>query len=161
MSIKLVDETTWSGILKVQSEVYLQVEPESIDVLKSKWYQSPDCCFVCQEDNNVLGYLLAHSWNKEVPPKLFQPLPEQSDMSGSILFLHDLAISNQVAGKGVGAKMVSYLLNVAIRLKFEQIRLVAVQGSSLFWEKMGFTEIKNQSVSPTYGDGAKIMKYIL
>ncbi|MCE0493129.1 GNAT family N-acetyltransferase [Vibrio salinus] len=161
MPVKLVNETTWPGILKVQSEVYLQIEPESNDVLKSKWYQSPDCCFVYQEDDDVLGYLLAHSWNKETPPELFQPLPEESDISGSILFLHDLAISNQISGKGIGAQMVSHLLNVAVELKFEQIRLVAVQDSSLFWKKMGFTEITNKNVSPTYGDGAKMMGCIL
>ncbi|SHO54517.1 N-acetylglutamate synthase [Vibrio quintilis] len=77
------------------------------------------------------------------------------------MFLHDLAISNQVSGKGVGAKMVSHLLNVAMILKFEQILLVAVQGSSLFWEKMGFTEVTDQSISATYGDGAKMMRYLL
>lgn len=159
MTIKLVEETTWPGILKVQSEVYLEVEPEHVDVLKSKWHQSPDCCFAYHHNNDVIGYLLAHSWNKETPPKLFQPLPEKADTNGSILFLHDLAISHQASGKGIGAKMVTHLLSIATKLQFEQVLLVAVQGSFMFWNKMGFSEVTDQSISSTYGEGAKMMRY--
>lgn len=161
MSIKLVDESMWPGILRVQSEVYLQVAPESIDVLRSKWNQSPESCFVYQEDNNILGYLLAHIWNEDTPPKLFQPLPEQSRKSGSVLFLHDLAVSTQASGKGIGSKMVNNLFNVAIRQNFTQIRLVAVQDSFSFWSKMGFTETANHRVCSSYGNGARLMRCVI
>lgn len=161
MSIKPVDENTWAGILSVQSEVYLQVEPETIEVLQSKWRRTPQCCFVYQYEESVLGYLLAHSWDKQAPPKLFKPLPEQSSVLNPYLFLHDLAISEKAAGQGIGSQLVSHLISIAKTMDFDEIRLVAVQGSASFWKTMGFSEVDKQSISPTYGEGAKMMRYVL
>ena len=161
MSIKPIDENTWAGTLSVQSEVYLQVEPETIEVLQSKWRRTPQCCFVYQDKESVLGYLLAHAWDKETPPKLFKPLPEQSETLHSYLFLHDLAISARAAGKGIGTKLVSHLISIAKTTDFDEIRLVAVQGSSTFWSNMGFSVVDKQSISSTYGEGAKMMRYAL
>ncbi|WNJ97851.1 GNAT family N-acetyltransferase [Vibrio ruber] len=157
MSIK----PTWPGILKVQSEVYWQVEPETLEVLQSKWLRTPECCFVYQHEETVLGYLLAHAWIQETPPKLFKPLPEESDVSDSFLFIHDLAVSEQAAGKGIGSMLVSHLITIAERMKFDEIRLVSVQDSVIFWRHMGFREVQNQHISSTYGEDATMMRYVL
>ncbi|WP_432452403.1 MULTISPECIES: GNAT family N-acetyltransferase [unclassified Agarivorans] len=159
MSIKPINEATWSEILKLQAEAYALVDPESLEVLKSKWLCSPECCFVYEKAGNVIGYLLAHSWNKDTPPKLFQALPVGSE--GTILFLHDLAISSTAAGHGLGKKMVGNLLNIAKNSGFQQIRLVAVQDSSEFWKKQGFSSLGSQAVDPSYGVGAQLMLHEL
>lgn len=159
MPIKPIDDTSWSGIVKVQAEAYFQVEPESLDVLKSKWLRSPECCFVYEKAGKVVGYLLAHAWNSEVPPKLFQTLPEGTD--GPIIFLHDLAISRDASGEGIGRKMVVHLLQIVKTLGFQQIRLVSVQDSLGFWQKHGFSRIEHQEVCTSYGEDAQLMSYRL
>ncbi len=155
MPIKPIDDTSWSGIVKVQAEAYSQVEPESLDVLKSKWLRSPESCFVYEKAGKVVGYLLAHSWNREAPPKLFQTLPIVTD--GPIIFLHDLAVSREVAGEGIGGKMVLHLLQMAKTSGFQQIRLVSVQDSREFWQKQGFLPIEHQEVCSSYGEDAQLM----
>nr|MVE97716.1 GNAT family N-acetyltransferase [Vibrio cholerae] len=49
MSIEIIREAAWPEILKLQSEVYLLVEPESIEVLKDKWNRTPKCCFIYRD----------------------------------------------------------------------------------------------------------------
>jgi ribosomal protein S18 acetylase RimI-like enzyme len=166
MPIQPITQTMWAEILKIQAEAYSDIEPESLEVLQSKWQQSPNCCFVYlkeksleekseQEEKSILGYLLAHAWHSETPPKLYQPLPEGS--RGSILFLHDLALSKRAAGRGVGSEMVKHLLDSATSSGFQKALLVSVQDSVLFWKKHGFVEVTNQQANESYGEDAKIM----
>src|SRR5690606_243767 len=106
MPIGPISEVTWSEIVAVQAEAYSEIEPESLEVLKSKWLRSPECCFVYKKSGRVVGYLLAHSWNSEMPPKLYRPLPTGTE--GTILFLHDLAILRSAAGQGVGKELAEH-----------------------------------------------------
>ncbi|MGO2236731.1 MAG: GNAT family N-acetyltransferase [Marinomonas sp.] len=170
MPIQPITQTMWAEILTIQAEVYSEIEPESLEVLQSKWQQSPSCCFVYLaeaelaeqsrlEEQNVLGYLLAHAWHSETPPKLYQLLPEESH--GSTLFLHDLAISKYAAGRGIGTQMVQHLLDSVASSGFEKALLVSVQDSVPFWQKHGFVEVTNQQASESYGEDAKVMKKVL
>lgn len=154
MRISSISESHWSDILNLQSEAYYDVESESLDVLKAKWLQSPEHCFICQDGQQMLGYLLAHSWKSEEPPALYDVLPGKSE--GSILFLHDLAVSTLAAGKGVGSELFKQLLKSAKDTKHTEMRLVSVQNSQTFWEKMGFSAIK-EPICPSYGDDAVLM----
>ena len=158
MSINLIEETIWPDILKLQSEAYYLVEPESFEVMKDKWLCSPESCFVYKNGQQLLGYLLAHSWHSKQPPKLYQPLPKE--VNGSILFLHDLAVSKLAKGKGVASKMFSQLLNVAISSGYQQIRLVSVQDSKAFWMKLGFVPAKG-NIFASYGVDAVLMQRVL
>jgi len=162
MPIRPITHVMWPEILKIQAEAYSKVAPESLEVLQSKWQQSPDCCFAYldeksePEEKNIQGYLLAHAWHSETPPKLYQILPEGSH--GSILFLHDLALSKRAKGRGVGSQMVKHLLASATSSGFQSALLVSVQDSVLFWQKYGFVEVMNQKASESYGDDAKVMR---
>ncbi len=158
MSIQGIVASTWSDILQLQQGVYLSVEPESLEVLQSKWLRSPETCFVFQDNSQIMGYLLAHSWNTEIPPKLFKPLP--SNTEGSILFLHDLALRKGASGKGIGKKLIAQLFKTTRLQGYEQIMLVAVQNSTRFWQKQGFVPL-NQKVNECYGEGAQLMRRVL
>lgn len=170
LSIDPIDDTLWAGIQHVQAEVYHQIEPESTDTLRSKWLASPDCCFAArtrqggqarhQAHGPVLAYLLAHAWDSETPPKLYQPVAPGAG-KGRYLFLHDLAVSKRAAGLGLGRQMVERLLGVARKLDFAQVRLVAVQGSVPFWRKMGFEAVPGQQASASYGADATVMRRLL
>jgi len=158
MSIVVISENSWQGILQVQEEAYTDIPLEEVDVLKSKWKASPETCFVYQDsENKILGYLLAHPWNSDKPPKLFETLPDSS--AGDTLYLHDLAVSSNARGLGVGRKLSNKLLEVAKLKKFSRVLLVAVQGAADYWCNFGFREVHNVSVSQRYGANAKLMKF--
>ncbi|MCG7537395.1 GNAT family N-acetyltransferase [Pseudoalteromonas sp. OOF1S-7] len=154
MSIEIIRESAWPDILALQAEVYLLVEPESVDVLKDKWNRTPNCCFIYRDRQELKGYLLAHSWNKEQPPKLFNALP--ADTEGDILFLHDLAVSSSSFGQGIGSMLMKHLIEAATGSGFREIRLVSVQNSSLFWQRQGFKPL-SESVCKSYGTDAQLM----
>jgi GNAT superfamily N-acetyltransferase len=156
-SIDPIDDSLWPDIQRLQAEVYHQVEPENTETLRSKWLASPASCFVARQGEAVLAYLLAHGWDSEAPPKLFQPIEPATE--GRFLFLHDLAVSTRASGLGVGRKMVDRLLAVARQRRFSQIRLVAVQGSVPFWQKMGFEPVPGVRPSRSYGDDATLMQH--
>lgn len=155
MPIFTITDDMWDGILAIQKEVYFDVIPEQLDVLRRKWELSPDCCFVYKTDGKVGSYLLAHQWASLTPPKLHQWLPQ--DSNSSQLFLHDLAVAKHVKGQGVGKLMVERLLQICKARGFERILLVSVQDSTVFWKKFGFKELQAQQVCASYGDGAVIM----
>lgn len=154
MSIEIIRETAWPEILKLQEKAYLLVEPESLEVLKDKWNRTPNCCFLYRDNEQIKGYLLAHSWNKKQPPKLFNVLPKETE--GNILFLHDLAISSSSFGQGIGSKLMKHLVEVATGFGFKEIRLVSVQNSKLFWQRQGFKPL-SEKVCKSYGSDAQLM----
>ena len=155
MSISLITENSWIEILKIQEEAYVEIPPEDVDILKSKWLSSPKTCAVYLETNNVISaYLLAHPWPSEIPPKLH----EISPVTGSVnLYLHDLALAHEARGKGIAKKLVENLIDTAKIQGFKKILLVAVQNSSAFWDKFGFLHIPNAVICPSYGHSAKLM----
>lgn len=155
MSISLITEKSWNSILKIQEEAYTDVLPEDINVLKSKWVSSPNTCAIySNNDNKILGYLLAHPWASEVPPKLH----EKTQITDSItLYLHDLAIAQEVRGKGIAKNLVINLIDKAKSQGFVRIFLVAVQGADMFWAKFGFIVVPNALICSSYGDDAKLM----
>ncbi len=156
MAIQPIEEADWDAIVQLQSEVYHQIEPESRQTLRSKWLNSPHCCFVFRLRGEVQAYLLAHAWPQDNPPKLYQDLAAQG--TGRNLFLHDLAVSPVLSGKGVGKRMVCYLLERASRADFRQVLLVAVQDSVPFWSGLGFSVCAKQQASPEYGVSARVMR---
>jgi len=156
MFISKISDNSWHGILKVQEEAYTGIPPEELNVLKSKWKASPETCFVFKSINEeIIGYLLSHSWNSNVPPKLFEELPTKT--TGDILYLHDLAVSNTARGLGVGKQLSNKLLEIAKLHKFKRVLLVAVQESGSYWFNLGFREIHNVPICPSYGTSAKLM----
>ena len=156
MTITKITEPCWQGILTVQAQAYSGVSPESLNVLKSKWQASADLCFVYKDmHNKVQGYLLAHSWNSQVPPKLFEILP--NDSSGDVLYLHDLAISHHTQGKGIAGQLFHKLWQRAKIQPYQRILLVAVQASERYWFKHGFREVPNATVCESYGKDATLM----
>lgn len=160
MPINPITESMWPEIYKLQSQVYVDIEPEPLEVLRDKWQHSAHCCFVYQnEEQKVMAYLLAHVWANKTPPKLYQTLSDKKE--GSQLFLHDLAVSALLKGSGVGKQMVEQLKLIAKQYNYSQIQLVAIQGSVPFWQKMGFEIDHEQAANASYGPDAKIMKQVL
>lgn len=157
MKFTNVTEDLWHGIHQLQREAFQVGLHEELDVLKSKWQQSPESCFVLKSNSDsVSAYLISHNWSDLTPPTLNKKLPTVRP-SGSILYLHDLVVSSQVKGQGIGSKMVNHLLQIANSIGYEKILLVAVQGADKFWSRQGFIELEGEYDCKSYGSDAKIM----
>lgn len=154
MPINLITDNAWGYISNIQNEAYVEITPEDIHVLKSKWQASPKTCAVYVEGGKVLAYLLAHPWQNKLPPKLNEVCVITESTN---LYLHDLALSSEAMGKGIAKKLVTNLINIARTEGFNKIFLVAIQQSSLFWERFGFLTETEAVISKSYGDNAKLM----
>jgi len=156
VSIVQISEKSWVEILKIQEEAYTEIPPEDVNILKSKWLSSPDTCSIySSNENKILAYLLSHPWGSDSPPKLNEEAPVNNDTSN--LYLHDLALSNEARGRGIARALVENLINNAKTQGFTKILLVAVQGSSSFWVKFGFTVMVNAAICSSYGSAAKLL----
>lgn len=155
MPVTSLNESSWSDVHAIQRAAYTELLHEDVDVLKSKWLASPETCFQFQDDSGkTVSYFLTHPWHLNSAPKLHDVIPE--DCSGQQLFLHDLAVSPDVAGQGIGKQMVEAFFERAKALGYSRFMLVAVQGSVPFWSRYGF-QVTDEKVSESYGPNAKLM----
>lgn len=136
MQLRSIIADDWETILDIQQECYPQIAPESLSVLQSKWRLSPQTCFVIELDNQPVGYCLAHPWLLGAPPALEQVL--EALPHSDTLYLHDIALSAKVQGKGAGKRAVDKLVQSATDASLTSISLVAVQGADSYWRKQGF-----------------------
>jgi GNAT superfamily N-acetyltransferase len=146
----------WPYILRIQSEAYSAIEPESPSVMQSKWLCSPRTCLVFRDgQQKPLAYLLSHPWSQEKPPSLGQEIPR--DLTSDQLYLHDLAVSSAARGTGAASRLVQHLLDLARSENYRQVRLISIQASLPFWQKQGFVPDTSVAVCKTYGTDASYM----
>jgi len=147
----------WPQILEVQRQGYSDLEPESLEVLQSKWVISPSTCFVAKTNNDeVSGYLLSHPWFEDDFPKLGEVIATTPKTTGN-LFLHDTCVSPNYSDSGIGSALVEYLLSIAKAEGFTSVTLISVQKTIAFWTKHGFTHVNNTEVNRYYGEGSYSM----
>ncbi|KZX75967.1 hypothetical protein A3715_09870 [Oleiphilus sp. HI0009] len=154
-SIDAINHADWSRIMDIQHKAYADDYPESVDVLKAKWLLAPETCLAIRNDEDLLGYCLAHPWPINDTPKLhveLNALPETDD-----LFIHDLALHPDARGQGAAKELVLSVLNIARLNHYKQVHLVAVQGSEQFWCSFGFEILAESQISAGYGDEALYM----
>jgi predicted N-acetyltransferase YhbS len=159
-TIRRIEDSDWEQILAVQESAFPYTPCETGSVLKSKWDQSPDTCLCCvQEDGQLLAYLLAHPWHKDSSPALFAELTSVPESRN--LFVHDLAVSASVQGRGMGSALLRKLIATALDRGYETMTLVAVKGAGEFWSGQGFFERQHAAVDASYGEGAICMERVL
>lgn len=159
MQLRQIQASDWPHILQIQLECYPQIEPESLDVLQSKWLTSPQSCFVLESQTEVIGYCLAHPWLQDSPPSLEQVLTKVD--RPNTLYLHDIALSSKAQGKGAGRTALTTLIEFARHHGYPNISLVAVQGAHRYWAKQGFKAKVIAKDLSCYPEDACYMVYTL
>jgi len=157
MQIESIEEQHWEQILQIQRDAYIDIAPESLEVLQSKVIASPETCFVALEQGKVAGYLLAHPWDEETLPPLFLKL--DCKPKGRVLYIHDLAVAKGHGGRGIGRFMAYEILAQAKRHSYAQVNLVAVNNASKFWSKLEFKLRFGAYDLSSYGEGAVVMGF--
>ncbi|GGQ33410.1 N-acetyltransferase [Shewanella litoralis] len=135
MPIRPICLTDWSSIMTIQAQCYVELTPESLSVMQSKWLASPATCVVFEQAQQVLAYALVHPWTPGDAPSLAIEITTQDVNSW---YLHDMAIAPNAQGLGIGKQLLTHILNQGRALDIDGIGLVAVQDAHSYWLQQGF-----------------------
>ena len=135
MLIRPICAADWPTIMAIQAQCYVELTPESLTVMQSKWLASPSTCVVFEQKQQVLAYALVHPWSRADAPSLNCEISTQNTNSW---YLHDMAIALNAQNMGIGKKLIAYVLNLAKTANIDGIGLVAVQGAQSYWQQQGF-----------------------
>lgn len=158
---RTIIEADWPAILRIQSEVYYEFNPESEAVMRSKAERGRGTCFVALDQNSaVVAYCLAYPYPADRTAALgvvdASPLTPTDN-----LFVHDLAVQKASAGRGVAQALFGHLATVAGRGGYRTMSLVAVQQAASFWAKMGFIPCTRAALNDSFTGDATFMVRVL
>ena len=154
--VKKIEGSHWPSIMKIQNECYFDLKPESFYALESRWKLSRESCFIVGKDEVVMGYAISHSWYDNIVPQLDKVLDHLPQ--SNLLYIHDIAISKNSRGTGAADSLLKAIFAYSKRIGFSQAALVAVQKSVKFWERYGFSTVKDSGSLIEYGVSASYMK---
>lgn len=120
---------------------------------------SPTTCFVAESTSGaVVGYAVSHPHDSCIsPPPLNLAVPSYADPRASAsLFVHDICVSPDQKGKGLGSRLMNYLLGNETSGRC--VTLVAVRGAETLWGRFGF-EIRDceKEALVSFDETAKFM----
>ncbi|MCB8820082.1 GNAT family N-acetyltransferase [Microvirga rosea] len=134
--------------------------PEDMAVFEERLALYPDGCRVLEEHGRLIGYALTHPWRFGAPPALNSRL-QTIPVDATTYYLHDVALLPDARGKGHAAGIVNQIAEHARTSGFDNLSLVAVNGSRVFWERLGFREAMTQALRrklSSYGSDSLLMR---
>lgn len=124
----------------------------------SKIEFSPESCYGVLAGDRLVGYGISFPWHESrdvVLNSLLTPIAGDPE----VLYIHDIAVVPEYRGFGIGSELLHLMVADAILLGLRSVVLVAVSGSSTYWARDGFKELKGSVEG--YGEGALKMKLSL
>jgi GNAT superfamily N-acetyltransferase len=123
-------------------EVYPKDLYESFEALRSRWLAYPQGAIVLLDPDStmVCGYSFFHPWFSDLIVPLNTILKKVPRTRTA--YLHDMAIMPELRGEGYGADLALNTIDRIISQGFRQVNLVAVMDSQTFWQKVGFSPIR-------------------
>ena len=134
--------------------------PEDVAIFAERLRLFPDGCLVVAGTGDLQGYVVSHPWYRASPPALnsfLRRLPAQA----TCFYLHDLALLPAARGSGAGGAVVARLAEIAARTRLPCLSLVAVNGSTGFWQRQGFRPVHDPALAAklaSYDDAARYME---
>ncbi|PSH69119.1 GNAT family N-acetyltransferase [Phyllobacterium brassicacearum] len=113
---------------------------------------------VLENGTSIVGYAITHPWKSFDVPALNTVLPAL--LGYDTYYIHDIALLDAARGSGAAGRIVAILATHAAAAGFQTMSLVAVNGSSGFWQKHGFDIVNRQVLQQklrTYSDDACFM----
>jgi GNAT superfamily N-acetyltransferase len=137
--------------------------PEDFHVLAERQRLYPQGCLMLTEDEQAIGYALTHPWSLGEPPPLNGLLGELP-AAPTTYYIHDVALRPEARGKGYAVQAADRLVAHARAAGFDNLSLVAVNGSRAFWERVGFRAMALTGLAAklaSYGPDAVLMVHDL
>lgn len=159
ISIEALGRQDLPAALSIQAETYPTFLIEDEDTFLSRINRTASYCLAAKHGEELLGYLLAHSWRRQSPPPLGTVLPD--DVPSEVLFIHDLAVSSAYRGLMVGQRLITRAFELAAQDGLRSAELIAVEGAADYWRRLGFVEgeVSRKFLEKlgTYGPSARWM----
>ncbi|WP_328874473.1 GNAT family N-acetyltransferase [Streptomyces sp. NBC_00287] len=160
MRIRTIADADWPGVAALEAAVYGGSSLlEGRAALESRGRASPSTCFVLDLDDRIAGYVLALSYPAFRYPDLGRS--ERNVFRSPNLHLHDLAVAEQLRGRGWGSALLRQLTVAARSQRYRRISLIAVGGMETFWSAHGYLTHREVQLPPSYGKNAVYMSTAL
>ena len=138
VNLRLMRDTDIEEVCAIQQEAYVPDMVEAGEVLHGRLAACAETSWVAEDEYGLCAYLFGYrSVLGRVSPLGYQ---FQHVAGADSLYLHDLAVSQRVAGQGVGALLVRLALQQAVAQGLRHSCLVSVQSSTVFWNRLGYLE---------------------
>ena len=151
------------GLLAVQRACYGDALVEGAEVFARRIASPCHCSLVAEVDGQVGAYLAAyHSVHGKVTPLQGDFESVAPPGAADTLYLHDLAVRPQLAGRGLAQALLALLHGQALAHGLQRAALVSVQGSQPFWQRQGYAvqalaQKAQHAQLAHYGDSAVYM----
>lgn len=132
---------------------------EGRDCFENRLALHPHGCLVLQIEAALEGYLVAYPWRANSAPAL-NTLIEAIPSDAGVLYLHDLALTPAVRGRGWSKPAVRTVVDLAVAGGWATIALVAVNDAVDFWRGHGFEVKQTPDMAAklaSYGSDARYM----
>lgn len=125
-------------ILEIQAECYPPSMQEDFAAILERMRVAGDTCRVVEDRDRICAYLFAYRATLGAVTPLgggFKPCT-----GGDTIYLHDLAVGREWAGKGLGRLLVGAALAQAGERGLRYAALVAVQDAHAYWRRLGYRD---------------------
>ena len=134
--IRPMQATDIAGVLAVQALCYAPAMNESADTIQYRLQQAADFAWVADTPLGVVAYLVTYPSQLGKLTRLGEAF--QVSNSADCLYLHDLAVSPNGKGLGLGQRLVGHAFAIARSRALRHAALVSVQDSGDYWRSLGF-----------------------
>lgn len=124
--------------VRLQVEAYPPFLVEEESVFLNRLGLAASYCLAARQGGVLIGYLLAHGWQRAAPPALGTML--EGSAPSEVLFIHDLTVSPASRGLRLGERLVERAFALAVRDGLDSAELIAVEGATDYWRRLGFAE---------------------
>ncbi|PJN21412.1 GNAT family N-acetyltransferase [Kitasatospora sp. CB02891] len=158
--IRLLQEDDWDELVALEERSYSASGlSEGREALRSRHRASPSTCFVLEHPGGFGGYLLALPYPLFRCPdlSLAEPGAVPDGDRGSNLHVHDVAITEELRGRGLAGRMMRHVYDVASAAGHRTVSVVAVLGAQAVWGPLGFRARPEIGLPASYGAEAVYM----
>lgn len=148
-------------VMAIQLSCYQAHFHESMAVLQQRLALAPKTAWVVSDAQGICGYLVAYP-SQHGQITALQGVFNHYDRP-NILYLHDLAVHPRASGQQRAVGLIEQAMSYVQQEQLSGLALVAVQGSTDFWQHHGFVPVTwlapdQQSILASYGESACYMQ---
>jgi ribosomal protein S18 acetylase RimI-like enzyme len=151
-----IDLSHLEGVLSVQEISYLPLFHENAESFVSKMKLSPSTCYGVLDEGKLIAFGISFPWFNNLSVEFNSSL-EMKSTKPDIMYIHDISVAPDYRCLGLGEAIFKRILDSALEKGLNEVVLVAVQGSSTFWSRFGFTILESQ----VNGYGVEAVKMVL
>lgn len=140
LSIRLrpLRDTDLDAVLAIQAACYPPAMQEAAPVVRARIRAAGDTSFVAERGGQVCAYVFAYRSTRGAVTPLDAHFEVAAD--GDTLYIHDLSVAPEAAGRGLARRLVEHLRGLARAAGLGHCALVSVQSTQAFWERLGMRE---------------------